>query len=251
MHLGIAPRSFVHDSLLALEHEEVGKSKEYMCKVIAGTAASLYSAATDTTNATLLTAFRLLQLHPDVQNTAFEEIRSVIGLHRLPILSDAPSLPFLDAIVKEVHRFNPAVPLMPRSPDKDDVFDGWKIPGKSWMFNNLWAMTHDEEEYADPFKFDPWRYIRNGSKDPRNITFGFGRRRCPGAILANATAFLMLARIIAAFTLESVEDDGEAKGSDQIEFSTGFTSAPVSFKCRFVPRSDIAVTVERGGETFL
>lgn len=36
-------------------------------------------------------------------------------------------------------------------------------------------MTHDEEEYIEPPKFNPWRYIREESKipkDPGDITFG-------------------------------------------------------------------------------
>lgn len=43
-------------------------------------------------------------------------------------------------------------------------------------------MSHDPENYHDPFAFKPERFLReNGRKpelDPRTIAFGFGRRLC-------------------------------------------------------------------------
>ncbi|KAK7060436.1 hypothetical protein VNI00_001201 [Paramarasmius palmivorus] len=220
---------FVRDSLFSAEDGLKG-SVSYSEKVIAGTAASLYSAANDTTLAMLLTAFRLLQLHPKVQDAAYTEIRSIVEHGQMPTLAQVDSLPFLNAIVKEVHRFHPPVPLMPRSPDNGDIINGLTIPRKCWMFNNLWqvrspqrAMTHDETIYENPFSFNPWRFLGAGNlKDPRDITFGFGRRRCPGIVLANATALLVLARVISQFTLQASEE--ERSDDARIEFRTGFTS---------------------------
>lgn len=44
-------------------------------------------------------------LYPDVQEKARREIDSVIGLGRLPDFNDRGSLPYIDAIVKEVLRY--------------------------------------------------------------------------------------------------------------------------------------------------
>ena len=55
--------------------------------------------------------FLEMTLHPEVQRKAQAEIDRVIGNDRFPTLDDQPSLPYLDALVKEVFRRNPAAPL--------------------------------------------------------------------------------------------------------------------------------------------
>lgn len=46
----------------------------------------------------------LITTHPDIQQKAFEEILNVVGTSRLPTLDDQPSLPYLGAILRELHR---------------------------------------------------------------------------------------------------------------------------------------------------
>ena len=50
-------------------------------------------------------------LNPDVQTRAQAEIDSVVGFVRLPVFEDRPSLPYLDAVLRETLRWHPAVPL--------------------------------------------------------------------------------------------------------------------------------------------
>lgn len=53
-----------------------------------------------------------MTLYPDVQKRAQVELDSVLGsLSRLPRFEDRPKLPYIDAIVLEVLRWNPSVPL--------------------------------------------------------------------------------------------------------------------------------------------
>ena len=52
-----------------------------------------------------------MTLYPEVQAKGHAEIDAHIGRQRLPSLSDRGSLPYINAIVKEVLRWNPAVPL--------------------------------------------------------------------------------------------------------------------------------------------
>ncbi len=94
------------------------------------TAASLYTGGTDTvsvvstqtfdmsltrvrfrqTIAGILSFFLAMSLHPDVQRRGREEILGQIGTERLPTLDDKPSLPYIEAIVKEVLRWNSIAP---------------------------------------------------------------------------------------------------------------------------------------------
>jgi len=50
-------------------------------------------------------------VHPEAQRKAQAEIDRVIGNDRLPKLVDMPNLPYTDAFVKEVFRWNPVTPL--------------------------------------------------------------------------------------------------------------------------------------------
>ena len=52
-----------------------------------------------------------MTLHPEAQQKAQAEIDRVIGNDRLPTLDDQSSLPYLDALMKEVLRWNPVAPL--------------------------------------------------------------------------------------------------------------------------------------------
>jgi cytochrome P450 len=59
----------------------------------------------------LMTFFLMMVVHPEVQEKAQAEIDTVVGKDRLPTMDDRPSLPYLDAIFREIFRYSPIVPL--------------------------------------------------------------------------------------------------------------------------------------------
>ena len=50
-------------------------------------------------------------LFPEVQKKAQAEIDTVVGSGRLPTFADQPHLPYVNAVVTEVLRWNSVVPL--------------------------------------------------------------------------------------------------------------------------------------------
>lgn len=66
-----------------------------------------FSKTTSTIKSFLLVA----TLHPEMVRLAQNELDRVIGGERLPEFSDKPQLPYICAIVKEVIRWRPPVPL--------------------------------------------------------------------------------------------------------------------------------------------
>jgi cytochrome P450 len=60
-----------------------------------------------------------MALHPEVQIKAQAELDAVIGPRRLPDYNDRASLPYLNATVKEVLRWNPVAPLGESMPQCD------------------------------------------------------------------------------------------------------------------------------------
>ena len=52
-----------------------------------------------------------MTLFPDVQRKAQLEVDSITGGTRLPSFADRQNMPYLNAMVKELLRWNPVVPL--------------------------------------------------------------------------------------------------------------------------------------------
>jgi cytochrome P450 len=50
-------------------------------------------------------------LYPDAQKKAQAEIDAVVGRGRLPAPTDRPSLPYLEAVLREVIRWHPIFPI--------------------------------------------------------------------------------------------------------------------------------------------
>jgi len=217
-----------------------GASKEEE-DAINNVAYAVYGAASDTTISATGTFFYTMAVNPDIQKKAQAEIDRVIG-SRLPTFEDRESLPYVEAIYREVMRYNPPVPLgVPHSVSADDYYKGYFIPKGTAVFGNIWAMTHNEEIYHDPFTFKPERFFDQNGKlndDDRVLAYGFGRRICAGKHMASATMWLTIASVLAAFNIEKLKD---AAGND-IDINNdfedhGILSHKAKFKCSFKVRS--------------
>lgn len=67
--------------------------------------------------------------HPEVQKRAQEELDRVVGSSRLPAFEDRDQLPYIEAIYREVLRWQPPLSLcIPHILDEDDYYKGYFIP---------------------------------------------------------------------------------------------------------------------------
>ncbi len=83
--------------------------------------------------------FFAMALYPEVQKKAQLELDSVVGSERLPEFSDRPSLSYLNALVKELLRWHPALSVgVPHRAIADDEYNGCLIPGGASVFVNIW-----------------------------------------------------------------------------------------------------------------
>jgi cytochrome P450 len=90
---------------------------------------------------TVYTLFVLLARYPEVQAKAKAEVDNVVGRERMPEVKDTSvtQMPYLDALVKELLRFHPAVPMsIPHATMEDDMHDGYFIPKGATVLPNLW-----------------------------------------------------------------------------------------------------------------
>jgi len=121
-------------------------------------------------------------LNPDVVKKAQEELDRVVGKEHLPDCSDKENLPYIDALVKELLRWSPPLPVsVPRRSTQDDVYGGYFIPAGATVLENIWAVFRDPEIYPDPEAFNPDRFLKDGKINPlifnpEDRVFGSGRR---------------------------------------------------------------------------
>ncbi|KAJ4481983.1 cytochrome P450 [Lentinula aciculospora] len=181
-------------------------------QLIKHTAGSMYIAGTDTTVTTLRTFFLVMMKYPEYQIKAQRELDHVVGSDRLPNFGDRDSLPYVQAIVYEIIRWQPVAPTgLPRLSSKEDVYNGYRISEGSIVIANIWAMMHDEKNFVDPYTFCPDRYIRadghfNDDVLKSTVGFGFGRRICPGRHMALSAIWIAIASILSVFDISKAVD---------------------------------------------
>ncbi|KAJ7760656.1 cytochrome P450 [Mycena maculata] len=208
---------------------------------------SPWSAGVGTTIASIEVFILAMLLFPLVQKKAQEEIDSVVGQSRLPGFQDYGSLPYIQALIKEVTRWRCIAPMgLPHATTADDMHEGMFIPKGSTVYANIYAMTTDPEIFADPDEFRPERFLDTSNPGLINysIPFGFGRRLCPGKHVAQQTLFITTVRILWAFNIiPSLDEMGNQIIPSAEDFTSGLTTRPTPFPCRFEPRQGSTVEV--------
>ncbi|KAJ5166739.1 Cytochrome P450 [Penicillium canariense] len=227
--------------------------------------ASLFGAGSDTTASTLCSAILMLVTNPQVQAAAHAELDHVLGTTRLPVFDDENNLPYIKALCNETLRIRPVAVLggTPHANSVADTYEGFFIPQGTTILSNSWAINLNPKYYPNPHHFNPLRFL---SIDPQTLpylptfsaedlaemspsrshpskeghsSFGWGRRICPGAGLAQNSLFIAMARLLWAFTFKPMlEANGAEKEYDTFAYTQGFNIRPEPFDCEIQVRSE-------------
>ncbi|KAJ7163866.1 cytochrome P450 [Mycena crocata] len=194
---------------------------------------------------------------PEVQKKAQAEIDRIVGRGRFPVFTDRDNLPYVTAVVKETCRWRPVAPLsVPHASMKDDVYEGYFIPAGTTVVSSIWSIHRDPETYPSPDKFKPERFIdENGneknteeSKTLGHHLYGFGRRLCPGAIMADHAIWIFAAHVLWALNLsQETNQDGKQIVPDvnPLMFTSGGeASHPLPFQCKITLRPGVEEILE-------
>ncbi|GJE94427.1 cytochrome P450 [Phanerochaete sordida] len=205
-------------------------------------AAQMWAAGAETTWSTILNLVAIMLLHPDAQRKAQAELDVVLGGRRLPDFADRDSLPYLEAVLLEAMRLHPTAPMgVPHSTTADDIYRGMFIPKGTTILANSTALGMDAGVYRDPAEFRPERFLPPQSEPlPTGIAFGWGRRMCPGRHLADASVWIVVASLLAAFEIVPAKDEDGQNIIPEIQWVNAITSHPAPFPCVIRPRSDAA-----------
>ncbi|KAJ7952801.1 putative Cytochrome P450 [Quillaja saponaria] len=200
------------DHLLSLQHAD---PQYYTDQIIKGLLLVLLLAGTDTSAVTLEWAMSNLLNHPEVLKKARDELDQHI--RKEDSLIDEPDitkLPYLQSIINETLRLFPAAPLLvPHLSSDDCTIGGYDLPRDTILLVNAWAIHRDPNLWTDPMSFKPERFECPGEAN-KLISFGLGRRSCPGMGLAQRTVGLTLGSLIQCF-------DWERVGEEEIDMTEG------------------------------
>ncbi|CEL58892.1 O-methylsterigmatocystin oxidoreductase OS=Aspergillus flavus GN=ordA PE=3 SV=2 [Rhizoctonia solani AG-1 IB] len=212
------------------------------------TAGAMYLAGSSTTIHVIMVFFLMMALYPEVARRAQEEIDTVVGRGRIPDFPDRELLPYVEALLQEVMRISPPSALgLPHTALEDIDFQGYRIPKNTTIHPNIWGMLHDPAYYSSPYEFLPDRYLKSApDPDPRKYIFGFGRRVCPGLHVANDSAWIMCAGLLAIFDIRAGEDlnkrvqeIGGRESPQTYKLFDGYgASSPLPFKYKVTVRDE-------------
>ncbi|OAY35952.1 cytochrome P450 71A1 [Manihot esculenta] len=167
---------------------------------------NIVTGATDNNAAAVIWAMTFLMKNPTKMKKAQEEVRGLFGNKGFVNEDEVQKLSYLKAVMKETMRLQPTLPIIPRETTEDCNLDGFKIPAKTTVYVNVYAIGRDPQVWENAQEFCPERFI-NSSVDLKGqnfelIPFGGGRRMCPGVSIALATVELAFANLLYKFDWE-------------------------------------------------
>lgn len=99
---------------------------------------------------TMLVFMHAMVCFPEVQARMRDEIHKVVGTDRLPSFDDRKRLPYINAAIKEVYRWNPNTPMgAPRKLQDVDVYRGIsnRESDIEYFLNMLSRVLHTERHH--------------------------------------------------------------------------------------------------------
>ncbi|KAL7115381.1 hypothetical protein ACP275_04G181200 [Erythranthe tilingii] len=187
----------------------------------------VFAGGTDTIATLLEWLMSELFRHPIVMEKLQNEVIEILrGKHAIKD-DDLEKMHYLKAVVKETLRCHPPIPLLTRRiMDKDVKVMGYDVSKGTMVMINGWAIGRDPQYWDEPEKFEPERFLKKKYSNNNNIafkgldfefmSFGAGRRGCPGISFAVATIEFVVANIVHKFNWE-LPDGLQGKDLDMSE----------------------------------
>ncbi|HET7325500.1 MAG TPA: cytochrome P450 [Halococcus sp.] len=158
----------------------------------------------ETTASALAFALYSLATEPDVRESFYDEIGTVLSGDS-PTLNDIADLELTNRIITETLRLYPPIHTIPRQTTRDVDVGRYCIPSDEQVHLSIISVHRDERYYDNPLEFRPNRWTDDFEEELDEyafIPFGGGRRTCIAQEFARLEATLALATIGQRFDLE-------------------------------------------------
>ncbi|MED6225351.1 hypothetical protein PIB30_092860 [Stylosanthes scabra] len=149
---------------------------------------------------------------PETLRKATEELDSVVGKERQVQESDIPKLNYVKACAKEAFRLHPIEDINAAHLSMEDTFvanNTYFISKSSYVILRRQGIGQNPRIWKETFKFKPERHLEKDHDGFKNlslnepslklITFGKGRRSCPGMVLGSSMTIMLFARMLHGF----------------------------------------------------
>lgn len=164
----------------------------------------IFTAGSESSSTTTMWAMSEMLKNPRVIERAQAEVRKVFNTRKNVDETGIHELKYLKMVIKETLRLHPPGPLLiPRECSEECQINGYKIPVKTKVIVNAWAIGRDSRFWAEAESFKPERFQDSSvdfkGADFEYIPFGAGRRICPGILFALPNIELPLAQLLYHF----------------------------------------------------
>jgi cytochrome P450/nitrite reductase/ring-hydroxylating ferredoxin subunit len=225
------PANFLEAMLLAQEQGQAPLTDDE----VFGNIFNMLLAGEDTTANTIAWMLHFISQAPDIQAKLQAEVDAVLGpADRLPDITAADKLVYLEAVAYETMRLKPVVPFLFLEPNQDVEVGGVYIPKATAIVALTWDSGLQEDRFPAAYEFQPDRWLADSASAARDrhaiLPFGSGPRLCPGrslALLEIKMAMSMICRHFSFTPAPQTEPVGEV-----FAFTLMPTNALLDFRVR-------------------
>ncbi|CAB5203066.1 unnamed protein product [Rhizophagus irregularis] len=192
-----------------------------------------FSGSSDTTSNFISILIYYITKYPEVKKKIFDEIDNIFNgdITRPVTQNDIKELKYCPAVIREVSRFHPILPTLPRYITEPDNLAGCNWSAGTQFYFNITGILQHPSYWEDPEKFIPERFFDDQlNKDLRNLLFGFGVRNCPGYKSSMIELQCFLCLLFRKYDIELVDPNVPLK--TVIGFLTACLELPVRIKLR-------------------
>ncbi|CAF2181970.1 unnamed protein product [Rotaria magnacalcarata] len=209
------PKNLVSSLVAAIKKESSERGTSLTPNEVFDEVSLLILAGFETTSTALSWFIFYMSKYPEVQEKMKAELKEHNLTPDMTLTKEMlDSMVYLDCLVKEILRFSPIAPVVPRQATCDDIIDGIEVKKGDKIVLAIQNLHRDPRYWKiDPSKFIPERFLHEDKHPPHcaYMPFGGGHRACAGQDLALLELKVLVARLMQRVTF--IDPGNEANNS--------------------------------------
>ncbi|XP_032992168.1 cytochrome P450 2C16-like [Lacerta agilis] len=205
------PRDYMDCFLIKFEKEQYSASGLYTTEDLVMNTFVLLQGGTLSMTHFLLYSLLVMTMYPHIQEKVQQEIDEVVGANRTPNMEDRVRLPFTNAVIHEILRYElNSVDPIPHMMTQHTDFRGYSIPQGTTVFPMTVSVLFDPLHWETPDEFNPGHFLNEkGEFRKRDAFMPFlaGKRACPAEALALTELFLFFTSLLQNFCFHIVSEE--------------------------------------------